>query len=79
MHISKITLYAGLVATMLTCTGCASSSLGQVSPWEKGNLAKSEMTFESDPLDQRFIQHIYSSKENSSGGYGVGGGGCGCN
>ena len=37
------------------------------------------MTFESDPLDQRFVQHIYSSKENSSGGYGVGGGGCGCN
>ena len=24
-------------------------------------------------------QHIYSSKESASGGYGVGGGGCGCN
>jgi Domain of unknown function (DUF4266) len=80
MNILKITAYASLVAAMLACTGCASTtSLGQVSPWEKGNLAKSKMTFESDPLDQRFIQHIYSSKENSSGGYGVGGGGCGCN
>ncbi len=57
--------------------GC--SSLGQVNAWEKGNLAKPMMTFESDPLDQRFVQHIYASKENSSGGYGVGGGGCGCN
>lgn len=55
------------------------SQWGQVGPWEKGNLAKSKMTFEGDPLDQRFVQHIYSSKENSSGGYGVGGAGCGCN
>jgi hypothetical protein len=32
-----------------------------------------------DPLDDRFTQHTYLSKENMSGGYGVGGGGCGCN
>ncbi|MEP7084117.1 MAG: DUF4266 domain-containing protein, partial [Betaproteobacteria bacterium] len=32
-----------------------------------------------DPLDDRFSQHIYTSKENASGGYGAGGGGCGCN
>jgi hypothetical protein len=64
-----------LFATLLG--GC--SNLGQVSPWEKGELAKPAMTFEADPLDQRFMQHAYGSKENSSGGYGVGGGGCGCN
>ena len=57
--------------------GC--SNLGQVNPWEKGDLAKPATTFEGDPLDQRFMQHSYGSKENSSGGYGVGGGGCGCN
>ena len=55
------------------------STLGQVQPWEKGQLAQPMMTFEADPLDQRFVQHIYGSKENASGGYGVGGGGCGCN
>lgn len=57
--------------------GC--SNLGQVHPWEKGNLAKTIMTFDDDPLEQRFDQHIYSSKEAASGGGGVGGGGCGCN
>lgn len=57
--------------------GC--SAIQPVNPWEKGDLAKPEMTFEGDPLDNRFVQHIYTSKENSSGGYGVGGGGCGCN
>ena len=69
-----------LAAVTLMGTGCSSmSEWGQVSAWEKGNLAKAKMTFEGDPIDQRFVQHIYTSKENSSGGYGVGGGGCGCN
>ena len=45
----------------------------------KGILAKPEMTFEGDPLDQKFVEHVYSSKEGASGGAGVGGGGCGCN
>jgi hypothetical protein len=48
-------------------------------PWEKGLLAKPEMTMEPEPLAQRLEQRVYSSKENASGGYGVGGGGCGCN
>jgi Domain of unknown function (DUF4266) len=48
-------------------------------PWEKAQLARPDMTMDGDGLDQQFVQHIYSSKENASGGYGVGGGGCGCN
>lgn len=74
----KKTILGLLAVTSLAWLG-GCSSVGQVNAWEKGNLAKPSMTFESDPLDQRFTQHIYSSKENSSGGYGVGGGGCGCN
>lgn len=70
---------AGLLALMGLGALGGCSSLTPVNPWEKGNLAKAQMTFEADPLDQRFVQHIYASKENSSGGYGVGGGGCGCN
>lgn len=48
-------------------------------PWEKGNLAKTEMTMGGDPLTERFRQHAFQSKEAAAGGYGVGGGGCGCN
>ena len=67
-----------LTATaVLLLGGCA--NVGQVSPWEKGNLAKPEMTFDSDRLDTAFTEHVYASKEGSSGGAGVGGGGCGCN
>ena len=67
---------SALLAVMLGSTGCA---FAPPQPWEKGALSKREMTMESDPLDQRYVQHIYNSKENASGGYGVGGGGCGCN
>jgi Domain of unknown function (DUF4266) len=70
-------LFLALAAGMALLSGC--SNLAQVQPWEKGQLAKPAMTFEADPLDQRFMQHIYYSKEAASGGYGVGGGGCGCN
>jgi Domain of unknown function (DUF4266) len=74
----KATLLSLLAIMGLSLLG-GCSNLGQVNPWEKNNLAKPEMTFGGDPLDERFVQHIYGSKENSSGGYGVGGGGCGCN
>lgn len=48
-------------------------------PWERGDLARREMQFDPDPLDRRITQHIYTSKEAATGGYGAGGGGCGCN
>ncbi len=54
--------------------GCAN-----VKPYERGYLAKPEMSFDGDMAEARFHQHIYSSKEAARGGYGVGGGGCGCN
>ncbi|MET0266519.1 MAG: DUF4266 domain-containing protein [Duganella sp.] len=67
-------LAAALVAGL---TGCA--GLGQVQPWEKGALAKPEMTFNDSGVFNRYDDHIYTSRESSSGGAGVGGGGCGCN
>jgi hypothetical protein len=65
---------ASLAALLAGCAGW-----GHVEAWEKGNLAKPAMRLETDPLDARFTQHIYTSKEAASGGSGVGGGGCGCN
>jgi len=56
----------------------ACSTLG-VEPWERDVLAKDEMQLVSDPLEANIDDHIYFSKEASSGGRGFGGGGCGCN
>ena len=56
----------------------ACSSMG-VEPWERDVLAKDEMQLIADPLEAAIDDHIYFSKEASSGGRGYGGGGCGCN
>ncbi|SHG92229.1 DUF4266 domain-containing protein [Ferrimonas marina] len=67
-----ITLSGLLVVT----TGC--SSLG-VEPWERARLSDPRMALEADALDKGFDDHIYFSKEASTGGRGSAGGGCGCN
>ena len=48
-------------------------------PWEKGALAQPAMQFDADKLEAKYQEHIYWSREGASGGYGIGGGGCGCN
>lgn len=73
------TLTRRAVSALLAATTLGGCAIAPPQPWERGNLARPEMTMGGDPLDQRFVQHIYGSKENASGGYGVGGGGCGCN
>ena len=65
-----------LIPLLLGASGC--SSLG-VEPWERDVLAKDEMQLVADPLEAQIDDHIYFSKEASSGGRGFGGGGCGCN
>jgi len=64
-----------LILASLT-TGC--SSLG-VEPWERDLLAQDSMQLVPDTMDNAFDEHIYFSKEASTGGQAVGGGGCGCN
>ena len=65
-----------VATTLIGMAGC--SSMG-VEPWERDVLAKDEMQLLSDPLEASIDDHIYFSKEASSGGRGFGGGGCGCN
>jgi hypothetical protein len=68
------TLTVLLVATVVLLPGCV-----KVQPWEKEAFTKSHMAFDPDPLEAKFREHVYQSKEGSFGGYGIGGGGCGCN
>jgi Domain of unknown function (DUF4266) len=59
-----------------TMGGCA--SLG-VQPWQRDVLAREDMRLDADPLDAAIDDHLYFSKEASSGGRSFAGGGCGCN
>jgi len=69
---------AAAFGALVSMGGCA-SVITPVQPWEKGTLARPEMAFDGDKLENRFNEHIYDSREAASGGAGVGGGGCGCN
>jgi hypothetical protein len=73
MH--KLSIAIAALCT-LTLTGC---SQWGVKAYERGLLAKESMLLVSDPVEAGLDDHIYFSKEASSGGRGFGGGGCGCN
>jgi hypothetical protein len=72
---SRLTKIALCIA-LLQLGGCA--SLG-VQPWERALLAKEEMALDAEGIDLGLDDHIYFSKEATSGGRGFAGGGCGCN
>jgi len=65
-----------LFAGAALVSGC--SSLG-VKPWQRDVLAREEMRLDANPLDAAIDDHMYFSKEASSGGRSYAGGGCGCN
>lgn len=65
-----------LVWVLVHLVGCATEP---VKPWQKEYLARPDMNHESDTSTARYLDHIYFSREGTSGGSGIGGGGCGCN
>ena len=69
---------AGAAIALLAVLASGCTSMG-VEPWERDILAREEMQLTTDPLEAAIDDHIYFSKEASSGGRGFGGGGCGCN
>jgi hypothetical protein len=66
-------------AVVIAWVGLAAGGCATVRPWERGTLADYTMRPDRDPLAAAMSEHVYFSREASSGGRGVGGGGCGCN
>ncbi|MBX7123347.1 MAG: DUF4266 domain-containing protein [Opitutaceae bacterium] len=71
---SALILIAAGAALLLA--GCETV---RVQPWERGTLAEYSMRPDRDPLATAMSEHIYFSRESTTGGRGVGGSGCGCN
>lgn len=63
-----------VVSLLLTLSACS-----QVKPWERGYLANPNMAWQPMGQKSALDNHIYFSKEASSGGGQAAGGGCGCN
>ena len=68
-----------LAAITALFSGCSSSNLTRVKPWERATLAGYSMRPDRDPLQAAMAEHIFFSRETTTGGRGVGGSGCGCN
>ena len=66
----------GLALALLSSAGCAATA---VKPWDRDLLAEKRMRLVPLPLETAADEHIYFSKEGSSGGQHATGGGCGCN
>lgn len=63
-----------LAALAVAGAGCA-----MVHPWDRDLLAEKKMSLNPSPIVKAVDDHIYFSKEGSTGGNDIGGGGCGCN
>lgn len=78
-----IRLTTVLVLSHISLLGCSTfsdiSKLEQVKPWQRGLLAADKLQLEPDSMESYVDDHIYFSREASTGGKGIGGGGCGCN
>ncbi|MCX7102846.1 MAG: DUF4266 domain-containing protein [Methylobacter sp.] len=57
----------------------ALSSCTAVNPWERGTLAKPQMTLDAYPLQSAVQAHNYASREAGASSTAGQGGGCGCN
>lgn len=65
-----------LFLVMTLTSGCASFG---AKAWDRDLLARQAMQLNTHPMITAADDHIYFSKEGSSGGRTFDGGGCGCN
>lgn len=75
----RILILLSLAGAAIGLTGCSTTQLVRVQPWERATLAEYTMDPNRDPLETSMIEHVFTSRETASGGAGVGGAGCGCN
>lgn len=64
---------------LLACVLAGIQGCSTVQPWERGNLARKEMSPSPTPALSGLRGHIFFSREGSQGGHAGTGGGCGCN
>lgn len=78
-----VTQGLSLLMTIGALSGCSTLkdavAVEEVKPWQRGVLASDDMQLVNDALETQVDEHMYFSKEASTGGSSVQGGGCGCN
>jgi Domain of unknown function (DUF4266) len=72
VHRQSLTVLAAVLLVTFA-SGCAN-----VSPAQRGIMAKPDMQLDHDIARIKIVEHAYASKEAATGGRATGGGGCGC-
>ncbi len=70
-----------LLPVLLAATtgGCSTFGYQPVMPYEREALASPLMALSRDPLSDKYLQHVFETREGARGATGINGGGCGCN
>jgi Domain of unknown function (DUF4266) len=74
--LAHVARWSALALLTFALSGCAAMV---VHPWDRDLLADKRMKLVPSSTERAIDDHIYFSKEGSTGGQTVGGGGCGCN
>lgn len=69
----------GALCVVIAVAGNGGCTVLGAKPWEHDLLAERAMQVAPYPIEAGMDDHIYFSKEASSGGRSFAGGGCGCN
>ena len=79
----KYLLLLLLFVQLTSCSSILMPELPEVTPWvppyEREYLADPIMSFNKDPLLNKYRQHVFNVREGSRGAGYAHGGGCGCN
>ncbi|MDH3608560.1 MAG: DUF4266 domain-containing protein [Gammaproteobacteria bacterium] len=75
-----------IILILISVSACSSfrlPSLPNIEPWvapyEREYLADPIMSFNKDPLSNKYRQHVFNTREGARGAGYAHGGGCGCN
>ncbi|MCA9609909.1 MAG: DUF4266 domain-containing protein [Myxococcales bacterium] len=65
--------------TLVLAGGAVTAGCATTQPWERETLAKPIMAPDPDADRDALRAHLLGLREGAQGGFGAGGGGCGCN
>ncbi len=73
----------GLIISIGACSSFSLPNISNIEPWvppyEREYLADPIMSFNKDPLSNKYRQHVFNTREGARGAGYAHGGGCGCN
>jgi len=84
--LTKVLPALSIISILVSVSACSSFSLPSLSniepwvaPYEREHLADPIMSFNKDPLSNKYRQHVFNTREGARGAGYAHGGGCGCN